>query len=170
MFVFSNPTIAALSFGLVASLGFSGCASAPKSTSSARTGDPMVEGPSALSHGPAKDRVLWQYRMAAAAMHKQDFAQAKTLLDDALVTIGNIFGKDKSAQQARGYFHEESKKTFLGEPYERVMAYYYRGILYWMDGEPDNARACFRSAQFQDSDTENKEYSADYVLLDYLDG
>ena len=39
-----------------------------------------------------------------------------------------------------------------------------------MDGEPDNARACFRSAQFQDADVENKEYAADYVLLDYLDG
>jgi hypothetical protein len=50
------------------------------------------------------------------------------------------------------------------------MAYYYRGILYWMDGEPDNARACFRSAQLSDADTEAKEYSADYVLLDYLDG
>jgi len=50
------------------------------------------------------------------------------------------------------------------------MAYYYRGILYWMDGEPDNARACFRSAQIQDADAENHEYAADYVLLDYLDG
>src|SRR5512145_3524191 len=50
------------------------------------------------------------------------------------------------------------------------MAYYYRGILYWMKGEPDNARACFRSAQLQDSDTVNHEYASDYVLLDYLDG
>jgi hypothetical protein len=39
-----------------------------------------------------------------------------------------------------------------------------------MDGEPDNARACFRSAQIQDSDAENKQYAADYVLLDYGDG
>ena len=50
------------------------------------------------------------------------------------------------------------------------MAYYYRGVLYWMDGEIDNARACFRSAQLQDADAENHEYAADYVLLDYLDG
>jgi hypothetical protein len=38
-----------------------------------------------------------------------------------------------------------------------------------MDGQPDNARACFRSGQLMDSDTENKEYASDYVLLDYLD-
>jgi len=67
-------------------------------------------------------------------------------------------------------FCSRIKKTFLGEPYERVMAYYYRGILYWMDGEPDNARACFRSAQLQDSDTVDKTYASDYALLDYLDG
>jgi hypothetical protein len=50
------------------------------------------------------------------------------------------------------------------------MAWYYRGILYWMAGEPDNARACFRSAQFQDSDAENSEFRSDYVILDYLEG
>jgi hypothetical protein len=50
------------------------------------------------------------------------------------------------------------------------MANWYRGILYWMDGEPDNARACFRTAQLIDSDAENKEYAADYASLDYLDG
>jgi len=50
------------------------------------------------------------------------------------------------------------------------MAYYYRGILYWFDGELDNARACFRSAQIMDGDAENKSYASDYVLLDYLDG
>src|SRR5206468_6824815 len=84
--------------------------------------------------------------------------------------ISNIMGKDPSARRARSYFSAEAKKTFIGEPYERVMAYYYRGILYWMAGEPDNARACFRSAQLEDSDTQDKKYSSDYVLLDYLDG
>jgi hypothetical protein len=50
------------------------------------------------------------------------------------------------------------------------MAYIYRGILYWMDDQPDNARACFRSAELEDSDTENHKYAGDWVLPDYLDG
>jgi hypothetical protein len=50
------------------------------------------------------------------------------------------------------------------------MAYYYRGILYWRDGEPDNARACFRSGSFIDAGTAEEKYDADYVLLDYLEG
>jgi hypothetical protein len=133
------------------------------------TGDPLVDGQARIEQGPAKDRVLWQYRTAATALRKGDFPLAKRLLDDALLTLGGIYGDDASARKSRRLFQEESRKTFIGEPYERVMAYYYRGILYWMDGEPDNARACFRSAQLMDSDLENKEFSADYVLLEYLD-
>ena len=119
---------------------------------------------------PEKDKVLWQYRNALGAMRHGDYAVAKSNLDEAIARISNMLGKDEAARKARGYFHSESTKTFIGEPYERVMAYYYRGILYWMDGELDNARACFRSAELEDSDAVEKKYSSDYVLLDYLDG
>ena len=147
-----------------------GCATPPPGQSWQHTGDPIVDGKAAIEFGPKRDRVLWEYRTAAAAMRRGEFVEAKRLLDDALVTLGGIYGPDKDAKRARSYFSPEAKKTFIGEPYERVMAYYYRGILYWIDGEPDNARACFRSAQIMDSDTENKTYSSDYALLDYLDG
>jgi hypothetical protein len=119
---------------------------------------------------PAKDRVLYAYRDSLSALRQGNIAEAERLLDDALTTIGGIYGTDKSAKKARGYFSGEEKKTFIGEPYERVMAYYYRGIIYWMNGEPDNARACFRSAQLQDADSETREYQNDWVLMDYLDG
>lgn len=149
-----------------------GCASTGSSRHSfVRTGDPIVDGRAAIEAGPEKDRVLWQYRTGLTLMRRADFAEAERMFDDALLRVGGILqGDDKSARKSRSYFNEEAKKTFLGEPYERVMAYFYRGILYWMDGEPDNARACFRNAQIQDSDTETKEYSNDWVLMDYLDG
>ena len=118
----------------------------------------------------ARSKVLYQYRDAAKAMREGRYADAKVTLDDALLTIGNIFGKSKDAKRARGYFSPEAKKTFVGEPYERVMANYYRGILYWMDGEPDNARACFKTCQYEDSDAVDSTYKGDYVLADYLDG
>ena len=86
------------------------------------------------------------------------------------VRIGGIVTNDAAAAKARSLFAAESTKNFIGEPYERAMAYYYRGILYWRDGEPDNARACFRSAQVIDSNPEGQRYDADYVLCDYLDG
>jgi tetratricopeptide (TPR) repeat protein len=147
-----------------------GCASTKQPTRPPLTGDVVTDGKNAIVYGPAKDRVLWEYRVGLAAMRRGDYEEAKRQFDDAITRIGGIYTSDAAAKKARSYFHEEAKKTFIGEPYERVMAYYYRGVLYWMDGETDNARACFRSAQLQDGDAESHEYAADYVLLDYLDG
>jgi hypothetical protein len=149
-------------------LTLAGCATTTREV--ALTGNVMVDGPNAIANGPPRDRVLWEYRTAAAAMCQGDYPLAKHYLDNALLTLGGIYGNDPNAKKARSYFHAEAKKTFIGEPYERSMAYIYRGILYWMDGEPDNARACFRSAEFEDSDTENHEYAGDWVLPEYLDG
>jgi hypothetical protein len=154
---------------LAALLIVAGCATTTKHQV-ALTGDILVDAPNAIANGPPRDRVLWQYRLAAAAMRQGKFDVAKQNLDDALLTLGGIYGKDADAKKARSYFHAEAKKTFIGEPYERSMAYIYRGIIYWMDGEPDNARACFRSAEFEDSDAEQHQYAGDWVLPDYLDG
>lgn len=148
----------------VSLLVLAGCATTSSNSAKSFTGN------SAVDAAPARDKVLFEYRNALTELRRGQLDEAKRLLDDAILSMGGISANDKTAKQSRRYFSGEDKKTFLGEPYERVMAFYYRGILYWMDGEPDNARACFRSAQVQDSDTENKTYSADYVLLDYLDG
>lgn len=157
-------------FGLLTLLLIgAGCASTPTHRVSL-TGDILMDGPRMIAEGPPRDKVLWQYRTAAAAMRRGRFDVAKPLLDDALLTLGGVYGKDAEARKARGLFNKEARKTFIGEPYERSMAYFYRGVLYWRDGELDNARACFRSAQFEDSDAENKEYKGDWVLPDYLDG
>jgi hypothetical protein len=146
-----------------------GCATTPPAKLSF-TGDPLVDGENAIQNGPPRDRVLWEYRTALMAMRQGKYDIARRDLDSAMARLQNLYGPDKSAKEARSLFKAEARKSFIGEPYERVMAYYYRGILYWMDGEPDNARACFRSGQLTDSDTEEKTYAADYVLLDYLDG
>src|ERR1035441_3790332 len=158
-----RPTLLALL------LTVAGCATTTKHQV-VLTGDIMVDAPNAIANGPPRDRVLWEYRLALGAMRRGQFDLAKRNLDDALLTLSGIYGKDADAKKARSYFHAEAKKTFIGEPYERSMAYIYRGLLYWMDGEPDNARACFRSAEFEDGDAENHEYAGDWVLPEYLDG
>lgn len=170
----SHPSLRALGiFSAIAAvlILIQGCAGAPaKKASIAPTGNYLVDGPQAITNGAPRDKVLWQYRTAAAAMRHGQYETARRNLDDALTTLQGIYGKDPEARKARGYFHAESRKTFVGEPYERAMAYIYRGILYWMDGEPDNARACFRSAEIEDSDTQDKTFAGDWVLPDYLDG
>jgi len=150
---------------------FAGCETAPSHPPVPMTGDPVVDGNAQLAVAPAKDRALWEYRIAASAIRRAQFDEAKTKLDDALATAAANYGQVNSeAAKSRRMFRNESDKPFIGEPYERVMASYYRGILYWRDGEPDNARALFRSGELLDSDTQDKTYAGDYVLLDYLDG
>jgi hypothetical protein len=157
--------LALLSVGSALLLGLAGCASAPLATDRALvTDDPKLVGVA------VKDKVLWQYRLALAALRAGRDAEAKARLDDAILTMGGIIANDEAAARARSLWSGESRKVFIGEPYERVMAYYYRGLLYWRDGEPDNARACFRSGQFIDSEAGDQAYRSDYVLLDYLDG
>lgn len=152
-----------------ASLILAGCATVPERPYIVRTGDPVIDGNAELNAAPKKDKVMWDYRIAGAAIRRGQFDEAKAKLDDAILAMGGILANAADARRARSLFSSESTKTFIGEPYERCMAYYYRGILYWHDGQPDNARACFRSAALIDSDPDG-EYRSDFVLFDYLAG
>ncbi|MBL9214817.1 MAG: hypothetical protein JNG83_05000 [Opitutaceae bacterium] len=162
-----RPRAATSAAGLAALLALllSGCVGPPLPTDRELvTTDPKLIGI------PARDKVLWQYRLGLQALRAGRDAEARERLDDAILTMGGIITGTADAARARSLWAAEGAKTFIGEPYERAMAYYYRGILYWRDGQPDNARACFRSVQFLDSAAEDASYRGDYVLADYLDG
>jgi len=119
---------------------------------------------------PPNDSVLWHYRVGVMALREGNLGLAREQFDAALARTGGLLSTVGAGAEARRLFVEESKKGFVGEPYERVMASFYRGLIYWIDGEPDNARALFRNGAFIDSDTTDKAYAADWVSLDYLDG
>lgn len=154
---------------LALAAAFSGCSTTPRPVVP-YTGDPVIDGNANLAVAPEQDKALWEYRIAAAALRRGQTDEATAKLDDALARSAGALAPGAEAAKSRRMFGREETKPFAGEPYERIMGGYYRGILYWRAGEPDNARALFRSGQFIDSDTENKTYSGDWVLLDYLDG
>jgi hypothetical protein len=136
----------------------------------AYTGDPIVDGNAERAAAPPKDRALWDDRIAATALRLGNFDEAKARLDDAILQGGGIINNTADAAKARSLFHPEDTKTFIGEPYERIMDYYYRAMIYWRDGEPDNARACYRTGQLLGSDVVAHQYQSTFVLLDYLEG
>lgn len=153
-------------------LVLAGCGTAPVAPPIPFTGDPLVDGRAQLAAAAPRDRVLWHYRVGATALRRGAGDEARRQFDDALTLTRGILAAagDAEAAKARRMFRREAEKPFVGEPYERVMAAFYRGLLYWRDGEPDNARALFRDGEFVDSDTENRTYAGDWVLSDYLDG
>ena len=113
---------------------------------------------------------LHHLHIGLAALAEGDKQLAAQAFDAALLIIEAIYGGDAAAQKARANYNAESDKVFRGEPYERAMAYYYRGILYLMEDDYENARASFRSAFLQDSLAGSEIYQQDFAMLAFLEG
>lgn len=113
--------------------------------------------------------VLNELRFGKAALAAGENELAELAFDDAIVRMESIEQNEESAQKAKKLTHAESEKFFKGEPYERSLAYLYRGLLYFQDGDYPNARACFRSGQFFDASRQGM-FQGDYLLLYYLEG
>lgn len=112
--------------------------------------------------------VLNAMRVGLDAFQLGDWAEAEEMFDRALAGIEAVYGNSPEAQKARNLWHEEGSKTFKGEPYERVMAYYYRGLLYYRKGDLDNAGAAFRAGMLQDAFAEEEQNRCDFALLSFL--
>lgn len=101
-------------------------------------------------------------------MNRQDLAVAA--LDNALGQIESIYANNAEAAKARSLWYEEGRKDFKGEPYERVMAYYYRGLLYLAGKDYGNARASFEGGMLQDALAEEEQHRFDFALMAFLSG
>ncbi len=117
-----------------------------------------------------RNAVLNHMRIGLAAMDLGLRDTAERSLDTALDGIEAIYADNPEAAQAREFFTKENIKDFKGEPYERVMTYYYRGLLYLMKGDYENARASFKGGMFQDMQTETEGVDPDFALMAFLEG
>lgn len=122
-----------------------------------------------LREGP-RNMVLNNMQIGVAAMSIEEWQAAETAFDKALAGIETVYANSEQAQEARSMWRAEGAKIFKGEPYERAMAYYYRGILYMRAGDYENARACFKAGIVQDAFAEEEQYQCDFALLMFLEG
>ncbi|MFC3053174.1 hypothetical protein [Kordiimonas pumila] len=109
-------------------------------------------------------------RLGLAAMEVGLYDHAAWALDRSIDRIESIYANNPEAKAAKSKFKAEKIKDFKGEPYERAMAYYYRGLLYLREGDFENARAVFRAGEYQDTVADEEEFQADFAVLNYLDG
>jgi len=115
-----------------------------------------------------RNAVLNFKQLGLAAMELGDLKIASTAFEQATLRIDEVFADDPNARKARSLWHEEASKDFKGEPYERAMAYYYRGLVYAMAGDLGNAAASFRAADYQDTQAEAEEHQGDFGVMLYL--
>ena len=123
-----------------------------------------------LYTGGERNAVLNLQRLGLAAIRSGEWGAAEWAFDKALMRIEAIYADNPQANAARSSFHNEANKDFKGEPYERSMAYYYRGLLYLRAGDYDNARASFKGAEYQDTLSEAETYQGDFAIMNYLVG
>lgn len=165
----------ALLLALLAGLFLSACASRTKPGV-----PPGIEGwafPAELA--PAYDKLMregernWVLNlneMAVESLRRGDRDFAKRALDESMLLIEAVFGESPEAARARSLFFDEDVKLFKGDPHERCLTYFLRGILYMQDGDWENARACMRMANFQDGFAEEEQNRSDWTIFDYLIG
>lgn len=95
---------------------------------------------------------------------------AEKVLDTAILNINGVYADNDAAQKARSLWHEEGRKDFKGEPYERSMVFFYRGLLYLRNADYDNARASFINGIMHDAFAEEDQNRSDFALFLYLAG
>ncbi|MFQ5647054.1 MAG: hypothetical protein ACE5GM_09000 [bacterium] len=123
-----------------------------------------------LYEDPDNNRTLNRMRLALKAYRLGYKEIASQTFDKVLLGIEAVYADSEKAAKARSLWYEEGMKDFKGEPYERVMAYFYRGLLYIEEGDLENARACFKGGLLQDSFAEEKKYRADFALMIFMEG
>jgi tetratricopeptide (TPR) repeat protein len=92
---------------------------------------------------------------------RRNFRQAGQVMGNWAVSSGEAFS---------AIVGSESSKIWRGDPHEKAMNAYYTGLLYWMLGEPDNARAAFKSGILADAESDEGEAQVDFALLYWLAG
>lgn len=117
-----------------------------------------------------RNAVLNHMEIGARALELGQRDIATSHLDQALALIESVYGNTEGARKARSLWYEEGSKDFKGEPYERVMAYYYRGLLYLQERDYGNARASFEGGMLQDAFAEEEQNRFDFALMAFLSG
>ncbi|MGZ8289118.1 MAG: hypothetical protein ACXW2U_05160 [Telluria sp.] len=123
-----------------------------------------------LKAAPNKDATLFTMQAGLAALAENRLDDARSHFDAALDVIEGMFADTQAAANARSLWYEEGAKEFKGEPYERAMAFYYRGLVYLADADYENARASFRSGLMQDAFAEEQQNRSDFASLMLLEG
>jgi len=84
-----------------------------------------------------------------------DFFHSDSRLANGLKVMDRI--REDQGKETTAVVWDERAKVFKGEPYERAMAYFCRGLCHFNMGDYSGALAAFRSSLAADAETRNKE-------------
>ena len=124
-----------------------------------------------VTERPDENYVLNNLRLGSAALAAGKLDEAENAFLRAYETI-NATGVNDPGRTAAAVLFDEKVKVFKGEPYERAMASFYLGLVYYIERDYGNARGAFENALFKLRDyggknlneTEVREQESDFAL------
>ena len=124
-----------------------------------------------------EDFVLNNCRLGSVDLvdYKLDDAEAAFLRAYEVI---NSVGVNQGGRSLGAAIVDEKIKIWKGEPFERAMANYYLGLIYYIQHDYDNARAAFQNALFKlrdysdssDKKDDYREQESDFVLATLMLG
>lgn len=115
-----------------------------------------------------RNAVLNFNRLGVAAMVQGQPELAAKALDQSIQRIEAVRAGGRDIEAAKSKFSTEASKDFKGEPYEKAMVYYYRGLVYLIGGDFSNAAASFAQVNVEDSVAEAANNQADFASAKLL--
>ncbi|MEY4762807.1 MAG: hypothetical protein RLZZ200_2663 [Pseudomonadota bacterium] len=115
-----------------------------------------------------RSAVLNFAKLGVAAMTLGQHEIATKALDQAIQRVDMTRTGGADVKAAKSNFNEEASKDFKGEPYERGMLYYYRGLEYLREGKYDTAAASFAAVNVEDMRAEGQSYQSDFASMKLL--
>ncbi len=114
----------------------------------------------------SNDQALQSLRCASACLSSGDYRKACEYL-----TLGTGIMEDFRADgefQAR--VGEESAKEYRGDPYEKMLAFFYLGLLHYGEEDYEKALAAFKTAALADAGTKEERFRSDSVAVYLMTG
>ena len=104
--------------------------------------------------------------LAALEIGKTDVSEKA--LDMAIARIQAVYADSAVAQKAKALWLAQTPRDFRGEPYERAMAFFYRGLLYLGADDLPHAQSAFAEAVRQSSLGQAETYAPSFALGAYM--
>jgi tetratricopeptide (TPR) repeat protein len=95
-------------------------------------------------------------RLGSAELAQYDFQGAEDAFLKAYEVL-NSFGVNNGGRTLGAVLVDEKMKVWRGEPFERAMANFYLGLIYYTQHDYNNARAAFENALFKLKDYPDKD-------------
>ncbi|MBL0691217.1 MAG: hypothetical protein JJV97_02670 [SAR324 cluster bacterium] len=84
-----------------------------------------------------------------SSFYEKDYENSLKHFHVAAEMINQIWAHTDDAKKAGSLWYNEQTKNFKGEPYERMMVFYYLGLIYLINEDYGNAQASFKQALLQ---------------------